>query len=123
MINVAYTIVTAKPLFPGSDAPGMILHSKHLDKFRTTSPKGSECADACDEESLYRARSCLMERIHSLNEISFHARKHASILVGKQLKFEEAFQVLKGMHVIHEKLEGEAKNLCEEVLGLSERNK
>ncbi|CAI9291159.1 unnamed protein product [Lactuca saligna] len=60
-----------------------------------------------------------MEGIHLLNEVFFCS----SILTRKQLKFEEAFQALKGMCVLHEQLEVEENDLREEVHRLSKRNK
>lgn len=85
----------------------------------TSIPKGPKLADAFDEESLDIAHSCLMDDgIHLLNEVSCCNRKWANILVGKQLRFEEAFQELKGM-CVHEKLEMEANGLPEEVYSLS----
>lgn len=64
----------------------------------------------------------MMEGIHLLSEVSCRTRKWASILAGKKLKFEEAFQALKRICVLHEYLEVEAKDLREEVRSLSERN-
>ncbi|CAH1444466.1 unnamed protein product [Lactuca virosa] len=57
----------------------------------TSIPKGHELANSSDEESIDRARSCLMVGIHPLNEVSCHTRQRANILVGQQSKFEEAF--------------------------------
>lgn len=63
-----------------------------------------------------------MEGIHLLSEVSYHTHKQPRILAKNQLRFEEAFPLLKGMCSLHEKLETEAKSLCEEVHGLSEWN-
>lgn len=51
----------------------------------TSIPKGVKLVDASNEESLDRARSCLMEGIHLLNEVSCRTRQQAIILFGKQL--------------------------------------
>lgn len=51
-------------------------------------PKSLDIANDSDEESLDRAHSYLMERIHLLNEVSCRTRNWSSILVVKQLKFK-----------------------------------
>ncbi|CAH1425501.1 unnamed protein product [Lactuca virosa] len=85
-------------------------------------PKSPELEDASDEERLDMSLSCLMKGIHLLNRVSCHTRKQAIILAGKQLKFEEAFQTLKGMRFLHKQLDVEENDIHEELHDLSERN-
>ncbi|CAH1422772.1 unnamed protein product [Lactuca virosa] len=89
---------------------------------KTSTPASPEIATASDEESLDKARSCLMEGMHLLNEVSARTQTCIQILASKQLNFEECFQAMKRLQEIHDQLEGEAQRLQIEVSGLSERN-
>lgn len=62
---------------------------------KTFVPACPDISNASDEESLDRARTCLMERMHLFNEVSACTRTHAQILASKQLKFDECFQAMK----------------------------
>ncbi|CAH1421384.1 unnamed protein product [Lactuca virosa] len=81
-----------------------------------------EIATASNEENLKKARTCWMEGMHLVNEVSSHTRTHAQILALKQLKFEECFQFMKKLRQIHEQVEGEAQRLRMEVSLFSNRN-
>lgn len=48
-----------------------------------------------------------MGGMHLLNDFSACIQTHAHILANQQLKFEEAFQAMKGMQNSHEQLEKE----------------
>ncbi|CAH1451954.1 unnamed protein product [Lactuca virosa] len=75
-----------------------------------------------DEEALDKARSCLMEGMHLLNEVSVHTKACSEQLAQHQIIFDEALEGLKQLRTLHEQMEKEAKGLREEVVGLSERN-
>ncbi|CAH1426469.1 unnamed protein product [Lactuca virosa] len=71
----------------------------------TSVPAYLEIVNASDEESLDRARTCLMERMHLLNEVSARTQTLAQILSSKQLKFDECFQAMKKLRQIYEQVE------------------
>ncbi|CAH1420822.1 unnamed protein product [Lactuca virosa] len=88
----------------------------------TTIPKSPKPTSASDEETIDRSQSYLMEGMHFLSEVSSRTKAQTELLTSHQLKFEEGLQALKPLHKINDKTEGEAKELREKVLVLSERN-
>ncbi|CAH1417968.1 unnamed protein product [Lactuca virosa] len=89
----------------------------------TSVPKSPfETRVASDEEALDKARSCLMEGMHVLNEVYARTRARTEQLSQCQIVFEEALEGLKQLQTLHEQTEEEAKGLREEVVGLSGRN-
>lgn len=64
---------------------------------------------ATDEEVLDKARSCLMEGMYLLNEVSLCTKAHSDELSKCQVVFDEALEGLKQLWVLHEQTEKEAK--------------
>ncbi|CAH1438293.1 unnamed protein product [Lactuca virosa] len=107
------TLVTLAASFPRFQHPFAV----------TSIPKSPfQTGVAFDEEALDKARSCLMDGMHLLNEVSRRARARTEQLSQRQIVFEEALEGLKRLQTLHEQTEEEAKGLREEVAGLSGRN-
>ncbi|CAI9271982.1 unnamed protein product [Lactuca saligna] len=75
-----------------------------------------------DEEALDKSRPCLMEGVYLLNEVSLRKKTCSEELFQCQVVLEKDLEGLKQLRVLHKQMEKEAKELKEEVPGLSERN-
>ncbi|KAL7611778.1 hypothetical protein Lser_V15G06816 [Lactuca serriola] len=86
-------------------------------------PNRFQTGVASNEDALDKARSCFMEGMYLLNEVSLRMKKCSEELSKRQVVFDKALEGLKQLRVLHKQTEKDAKELKEEVVGLSERNR
>lgn len=99
-----------------------LLHFQHPSAMTSVPKSLFEMGVMSDEEALDKARSCLMEGMHLLNEVSTRVRAHTEQLSQCQVVFEEALEGLKQLWTLYEQTKEEAKGLRDEVAGFSGRN-